>query len=215
MGMGAVMIEHHEQRVDFENGYVIANREDTAGYQDLEFSEYTREGTLYRRQRLLYNIQYDYIRTQDWRGETLIRDRIEGMDHYGHLQWEYGAYPPEGWVNPYPDNYEPVKPEGADIFHTEGISFSVYFGWSKMSARANLYIWDDLDEFHRPDMDNLITQIEPAPAWYIQECQEYWKNKENFTKYNAAEAAKQRVKALRKHGKKIGVNIPIDPRFID
>lgn len=84
-----------------------------------------------------------------------------------------------------------------------------------MSARANLYIWDDLDEFHRPDMDNLITQIEPAPAWYIQECQEYWKNKENFTKYNAAEAAKQRVKALRKHGKKIGVNIPIDPRFID
>ena len=208
--------EHHYQRIDLETGYYIeATRDDTDEMQDLRVKTYGPDGNLIREKRIVYNIQYDYCRSQEWINSILIDDDIIPCESYGHLQWEYGAYPPEGWTNPYPDNYEPVKPEGADIFHTEGISFSVYFGWSKMSARANLYIWDDLDEFHRPDMDNLITQIEPAPAWYIQECQEYWKNKENFTKYNAAEAAKQRVMALRKHGKKIGVNIPIDSRFID
>ena len=119
--------EHHYQKIETPTGYLIATREDTEKYQDLDIREYTPDGELYAEQRILYNIQYDYIRTQDWRGETLIRDRIEGMDHYGHLQWEYGAYPPEGWVNPYPDNHEPVRPEGADMFHTEGIAFIVSF----------------------------------------------------------------------------------------
>lgn len=218
MGMGTMIMktEHHEQRVDFENGYVVAKREDTAGYQDLCIEEYTDAGRLYKKTRLLYNIQYDYLRQQVWRDKTNISDYIEGMDRYGHLQYEYGAYPPEGWVNPYPDNHELVRPEGADIFHTEGLSFNIYFGWVHHSASVNIYIRDDLDEFHRPIMENLITQIEPAPPWYIQKYQDYEKNEaKKFVNFDRVQARKKRMEALRKHGRKIGVDIPIDPRFID
>ena len=208
--------EHHEQRIDFENGYIIATREDTEKYQDLDIKEYTSDGELYTEQRILYNIQYDYIRSQDWLGKTLIHDAIQGMDTYGHLQSEYtegGLTSPEDWVNPYPDNHEPVRPEGADMFHTEGISFVVSFPKTRMSARANLYIYDDLDDYHRQSLDNLITHIHPSIPWLIEE--EEKESEAALGKYNANEARRRRLEALEKHGKKIGVDIPIDPRFID
>lgn len=207
--------EHHEQRVDFANGYVIAKRTDTTVYQESEITEYTDKGGVYRKQRLLYNIQYDYIRMQEWTADGMTADYIEGMHHYGHLQWEYGAYPPEGWTNPYPDNYEPVKPEGADIFHTEGISFSVYFGWVKALARVNMYIRDDLEEEHRKRMTNLITGVESASEWYIQTCQEDERERSKRPKFNPIEAAKKRKEAIQKHSKEIGATIPYDPLFMD
>ncbi len=111
--------EHHYQRVDFENGYIEATREDTNELQDLRVKAYIPDGTLTREKRMMYNIQYDYFRSKEWINGILVRDAIIPCDSYGYLQWEYGAYPPEGWTNPYPDNYEPVKPEGADKFHSQ------------------------------------------------------------------------------------------------
>lgn len=207
-------MKHHYQRIDTETGCIIATREDTEEFQDLEITEYTRGGVMYSKQRIIYNIQYDYIRSQDWHGKDLIHDAIKGLCSYGHLQYEYGNYPPEGWVNPYPDNYEPVKPEGADMFHTEGIAFLVSFHVARINAHANFYILEDLDEFHQPVMENLITQIRPATPRDIEK----WRKEEEEllkTPFDPHLARDKRLVNLGKQCKEIGVDIPIDPRFID
>ena len=208
--------EHHYQKIETPTGYLIATREDTEKYQDLDIREYTPEGDLYFEKRIIYNIQYDYIRSQAWQGGKLTYDAIKGMDTYGHLQYEYtaGGIPaPEGWVNPYPDNHEPVRAEGSDMFRSQGIAFIVSFRKARINAHANIYIWDVLDDYYHDWMANLITNIEPATPRDIEDWQK--EDEEELGEYSAAEAAKQRMKALRKHGRKIGVDIPIDPRFID
>lgn len=211
--------EHHEQRVDFDNGYVIAKRTDTAAYQDLEITEYTRDGGVYRKHRILYNIQYDYIRSQEWLWGKMIRDAIQGMDHYGHLQMEYtegGLTPLDDWINPYPDNHEPVRPEGADIWRSEGISFFTEFWIVKKTADVNFYIRDELDEYHRGELTNLITGIHPMNKWIIEKYQEEEAERSrNHVKFNPIEAAKKRKEAIQKHSKEIGVTIPYDPLFMD
>ena len=208
--------KHHYQRVNTKTGYLIATRDDTEKYQDLNIREYTPDGDLYFEKRILYNIQYDYIRSQEWFRGKPIRDAIQGLDTYGHLQYEYteGGIPaPEGWTNLYPYNHEPVKKEGADMFHSEGHAFFVSFTKAGVNANVNLCIWDHLDTYHRGEMGDLITNIKPAPKWVIED--EEKENTAALESFNPIAAAQKRLKAIRKHSKKIGVNIPYDPLFMD
>lgn len=62
-------------------------------------------------------------------------------------------------------------------------------------------------------MTNLITKIEPATAWEIEE--EEKANETALQNFDPIIAAKQRFKEIRKHSKKIGVEIPYDPFFMD
>ncbi|MCQ2355909.1 MAG: hypothetical protein MJ014_02655, partial [Methanocorpusculum sp.] len=87
------------------------------------------DGKLVREIRIVYNIQYDYWRRQEWKAGALIYDSLgsKGEGDTGHLQWEYSLQePPDDWKNPYPDNYEPAKKEGCDMFHWEGYKFDAY-----------------------------------------------------------------------------------------
>ncbi len=140
------MNEHHTQRIDFgENGYIEATRDDTEELQDLHLKAYMPDGTLVRELRVLYNIQYDYERRQKWKGGVLISDFLGSSEGYGHLQWEYSLQdPPDYWKNPnYPDNYEPVKREGCDMFHLHGYEFTASLCENKVKATMNCYIRKD------------------------------------------------------------------------
>ncbi len=155
--------EHHHQRVDLESGYIEATRDDTDEYQDLRVKAYINDGQQVYEGRFIYNIQYDYYRRREWYDELLTQDELFTGQSYGHLQEEFAGlkYPPEGWVNPYPDNYEPVKKEGADIFHREGrgLCISIYLKTHEIRANVNFYIWNDLENWRKTDK-NLITDID-------------------------------------------------------
>lgn len=210
--------EHHYQRVDFENGYIEATRDDTDELQDLRVKAYLPDGTLIQESRLVYNIQYDYCRRQDWKSGVMIKDIIIPHHAYGHLQWEFSLQPPppDDWVNPYPDNYEPVKPEGADMFHREGLGYGFICFEMNITADVNFYIWEDLEERRKQEM-NLITEAEitaPCDQWIVDK----WRKEEEErlkTPFDPARARDMRLVNLGKQCKEIGVNIPIDPRFID
>lgn len=210
--------EHHSQRVDLETGYIEATRDDTDEYQDLRVKAYTPDGTLIQESRIIYNVQYDYSRRQEWRNSVLIDDRVIPHHAYGHLQWEFSLQPPppEDWVNPYPDNYEPVKPEGADMFHREGLGYGFICFEMNITADVNFYIWEDLEEWRKQGM-NLITDAEitaPYDQWIVDK----WKQEEEERLKNPFDpraARDMRLVNLGKQCKEIGVNIPIDPRFID
>ena len=210
--------KHHYQRVDFENGYIEATRDDTDEMQDLRVKACMPDGTLIRETRIMYNIQYDYCRWQEWINGIMIDDDILTHHAYGHLQWEFSLQPPppDDWVNPYPDNYEPVKPEGADMFHREGLNYGFICYELNIKARVNFYIWDDLEEWRKQGM-NLLTEAkhpDPPSQWIYDE----WKQEEEErlkTPFDPARARDMRLVNLGKQCKEIGVNIPIDPRFID
>ena len=209
--------EHHYQRVDFENGYIEATRDDTDEMQDLRVKAYGPDGTLIREKRMMYNIQFDYFRCQEWVNGILVRDDIIPDDSYGHLQWEFSLQPPpDDWVNPYPDNYEPVKPEGADMFHSQGITFAPDFYELNVGAHVNFYIWEDLEEERKNGM-NILTNVEKVRPCE-QEIVDRWKREEEErmkTPFDAALARDMRLVNLGKQCKEIGVEIPIDPMFID
>ena len=148
--------KHHYQRIDVENGCVQITRDDTDETQELRINAYGKDGTLIKSARHLYNIKYDYFRRQTWKGAALIQDEIPLSYGYGHLQWEFSLQlPPDDWVNPYPDNYEPVKPEGADMFHREGLNYGFICYELNIKARVNFYIWDDLEEWIKQEMNLL------------------------------------------------------------
>lgn len=210
--------EHHYQRVDFENGYIEATRDDTDEMQDLRVKACMPDGTLIRETRIMYNIQYDYCRWQEWINGIMIDDDIIPHESYGHLQWENveGQSMGEDWVNPYPDNYEPVKPEGADMFHSQGFNYGFICYEMNVEADVNFYIWDDLEEERKKDL-NILTNVEKVRL-YEQEIVDEWKQEEEErlkTPFDPARARDMRLVNLGKQCKEIGVNIPIDPRFID
>jgi len=155
------MNEHHTQRTDFgEHGYLEATRDDTDEIQDLRLKAFLPAGQLARELRVVYNIQYDYSREQIWKSGELIIDYLDSIEGYGHLQWENsveGGGPDPDWVNPYPDNYEPVKPEGCDMFHRHGYEFPAFFYENKVKAKMNCYILKDLEAWKKPAEINLIT----------------------------------------------------------
>lgn len=207
-------VKHHYQRVDLgENGYLEATRDDTDEIQDLHFAAYLKDGTKTREVHVMYNIQYDYSRHQLWRYGVLIKDSIVPDISYGHLQEEFSIMPPEWWVNPYPDNFEPVKPEGADIFHCEGRKLEITLLEHKMTAELNFYIFEDLQEWRKPDM-NLITGMSKMSQDYFDyklECEQ----EQLKTPFDPVKARADRIDRCKWQENYIGVKIPYDPRFID
>lgn len=213
--------EHHTQRLDFgKNGYIEATRDDTDEIQDFRLKAFCPGGTLVRELRVVYNIQYDYYRRQKWKAGELFHDFLLSGEGYGHLQWEnsVGEMGPD-WVNPYPDNYEPVKPEGCDMFHHQGYEFPASLYENKIDANMNCYIRKDLNAWKKPDEITLITNAHVVTHWYsldfferayASECEELAKHP-----FNPAEARQKRLEFLESYGKVIGVEIPYDPRFID
>ena len=213
--------EHHTQRLDFgKNGYIEATRDDTDEIQDFRLKAFCPDGTLIRELRIVYNIQYDYSRRQKLKAGEIIYDSLGSIEGYGHLQWEYTQLtPPEGWVNPYPDNYEPVKPEGCDMFHHHGYEFTASLYENKLKALMNCYIRKDLDAWKKPDEITLLTNAHVVTHWheveffeeaYASECERLAKHP-----FNPDEARQKRLEFLKTYSKVIGVTIPYDPRFID
>lgn len=215
------MNEHHTQRIDFgENGYIEATRDDTDEIQDLRLKAFLPDGQLARERRVVYNIQYDYSREQTWKSGVLITDYLDSIEGYGHLQMEYSwQNPPEGWVNPYPDNYEPVKREGCDMFHQHGYEFNAYLYENKVKATMNCYILKDLEAWKKPAEINLITDAHVVTFWdeveSIEEGFASERERLEKTPFNPDQARKKRLEFLETYGKVIGVTIPYDPRFID
>jgi len=213
--MTQVQVDHHYQRVDLgENGYLEATRDDTDEIQDLHFAAYLKNGTKTREVHAMYNIPYDYSRHQLWRYDVLIEDYIVPHISYGHLQEEYSMMePPEWWVNPYPDNFEPVKPEGADMFHWEGKKMGITLLEHKITAELNFYIFEDLQECRKPDM-NLITCVREMSQDYFD-----WKmegeQEQLETPFDPVKARNDRIDSCKWQENYIGVPIPYDPRFID
>ena len=213
------MNEHHTQRLDFgENGYLEATRDDTEDLQDFHLKAFMPDGKLVREIRILYNIQYDYKRRQEWKNGVLIEDDILPGHGYGHLQWEnsVGGMGPD-WDNPYPDNYEPVKKEGCDMFHWEGYKSPASLYENKVKAEMNCYILKDLEAARKPA--NLLTDAHVVTMWreveflekyFASECERLAKNP-----FNPELARKKRLEFLESYGKVIGVTIPYDQRFID
>ena len=202
--------KHYTQHVDLDNGYLEASRDDTDEIQDLHFAAYLMDGSLPRKIRKIYNIQYDYSRYQEWKYGVLIEDCIVLGHRYGHLM-EEGCSPTS-----YPDNFEPVKPEGAEMFHLEGIRSSVVLLEHKTDVELNFYIFDDLEEWRKPGM-NLITHIcpmKPYEQWYYDS----WEKREleRLKKpFDPEQARKDRIEDCKRHEKEICTTIPLDPRFID
>ena len=214
--------EHHTQRIDFgENGYLEATRDDTEEIQDFHLKAFLQDGKLAREIRIVYNIQYDYCRRQEWKAGALIYDSLRSIEGYGHLQWEYSLQdPPDYWKNPhYPDNYEPVKKEGCDMFHLHGYEYPASLCENKVKATMNCYIRKDLQAWKKPAEINIITDAHVATRWPEVESLERLSaaEEENLTKnpFNPELARKKRLEFLEPHGEVIGVTIPYDSRFID
>ena len=224
--------KHHYQRIDVENGYIQITRDDTDETQELRINAYGKDGTLIKSARYLYNIQYDYFRRQTWKGAALIQDEIPLSCGYGHLQWEFGAYPPEGWKNPYPDNYEPINPKGTYIFrHHGGI---VSFSCVELCISVYLNIsGDELDE-DRKDALSLVNKVDWLNPLYTDDEREA--EQKAIRNFDPEQARRQRIEGIKlntqylrcelekpdyqnavkaAHAKEIDIEIPLDPRFID
>ena len=234
--------EHHTQRIDFgENGYLEATRDDTEELQDLHLKAFLQDGTLVREIRILYNIQYDYDRRQHWKAGELITDYLDSIEGYGHLQWEnsVGVKDPD-WKNPYPDNYEPVKREGCDMFHLHGYEYPAYLYENKIIATMNCYIRKDLQAWKKPAEINIITDAHVATMWDEVEAIEegFASESERLAKnpFNPEQARKKRINEIKRinqylrcefesdkylksikanHEKDLDIEVPLDPRFID
>ena len=225
-------IEHHYQRIDVENGYIQITRDDTDETQELRINAYGKDGTLIKSARRLYNIKYDYFRYQTWKGAAPIQDEIPISYGYGHLQWEFGAYPPEDWVNPYPDNYEPINPKGTYIFRNHGKFCSFSCIELDVSFDAEICNWEELDEDRKNGVNPLVQDYRPMnPTDRDRE-----EEQEAIRKFDPKKAREERLKMLEintrylrcefekpeyqaavkaAHGKEIDIQIPYDPRFID
>lgn len=211
---GHMTTEHHTQRIDLAKGYIVATREDTDELQDLRIKAYFSDGTQIQELRLIYNIQYDYCRRQEWKKGVMLVDEIITHYAYGHLQWEYGAYPPEGWKNPYPDNFEPVKPEGADMFHSEGWGSGFICPELEYYGFGEFYIWDDLCDWKKQKLQKniLITDtMNPTKYPEIARCEE-----KLAKTFDPQKARDMRLFNLGRQSMEICFEkLPIDPRFID
>ena len=207
--------EHHTQRIDLAKGYIEATREDTDELQDLRIKAYLPDGKLIQELRLIYNIQYDYCRRQEWKRGVMFRDELITHYAYGHLQWEYSEqYPPDDWINPYPDNFEPVKPEGADMFRHEGWGSGFVCPELEYYGFGEFYIWDDLEEWKKQEIQkNILTPATMKTTEYpeIAQCVE-----KLLKSFNPQKARDMRLFNLGRQSMEICFEkLPIDPRFID
>ena len=226
--------KHHYQRVDLENGYLQATRDDTDELQDFRINAYLKDGSLVKSGRYQYNLQYDYMREQIWKNGVLIKDEISICGHsYGHLQWEHseGGMRPD-WDNPYPDNYEPVKPEGTKMFHEEGILYPFFCIEFNVRAYLNFDIWEDLQDWRKPRR-NLITGVhlmDPRDIRKIDgddlETQKNFDPKKarekrinaikQYSQYFRCEGDEEYLESIKaNHEKDLDIEVPMDPRFID
>lgn len=102
------------------------------------------------------------------------------------------------------------------MFHREGLNYGFISTELKITARVNFYIWDDLENWRKQGM-NLITNVEPATPhrqWFFDDAEKT--EKERLKKpFDPHHARDMRLINLGKQCKEIGVEIPIDPRFID
>ena len=225
---------HHYQRIDVENGYIQATRDDTDETQELRINAYGKDGTLIKSARHLYNIKYDYFRDQVWKGAALIKDEIDPSYGYGHLQWEnsVGEMGPD-WENPYPDNYEPVKQEGTMMFHNQGAMCSFFCVELDVSCEMNFYIWEKLEDVRKEGL-NLLTDITPMDRHFIDSDRE--EEQKAIRNFDPEKARRQRIEEIKRntqylrcelekpdyqnavraaHAKEIDIEVPLDPRFID
>ena len=229
-------IDHHYQRIDVENGYIQVTRDDTDETQELRINAYGKDGTLIKSARHLYNIKYDYFRDQVWKGAAPILDEIPISYGYGHLQWEdvYGEKLfDEDWENPYPDNYEPVNPNGTYIFRHYDTWSSFFCIELDVSCDVNICNGKELDEDEK-QVVNLVKGVRPMDPPYI----DYYREKEQkaIRAFDPKKAREERLKMLKTntrylrcelekpeyraavraaHAKEIDIEIPFDPRFID
>ena len=225
--------KHHYQRINAENGCVQITRDDTDETQELRINAYGKDGTLIKSARYLYNIQYDYFRRQTWKGAALIQDEIPLSCGYGHLQWEFGAYPPEGWKNPYPDNYEPLNPKGTYIFRHHDTWSSFFCVELNTTFDVNTCNWEELNE-GGTELLNLVKNVRPMNPRDIDYYQET--EQEAMKNFDPKKARQQRIEETKRntqylrcefekpeyrkavkaaHAKEIDIEIPLDPRFID
>ena len=177
-------------------------------------------GRQVRERRVVYNIQYDYYRWQTWKSGELIDDILSSVEGYGHLQWENSeGEMPSDWKNPYPDNYEPVKPDSCDMFHRYGYEFNASLYENKVKAKMNCYILNDLEEWKKPAEINLITDAHVVTLWheveFLEECAASERKRLEKNPFNPEQTRKKRLEFLESYSKVIGIPIPYDPRFID
>ena len=226
--------KHHYQRIDVENGYIQITRDDTDETQELRINAYGKDGTLIKSARHLYNIKYDYFRDQTWKGAAPVKDEIPISIGYGHLQWEFGAYPPEGWENPYPDNYEPVNPNGTYLFRHQGILCTFDCVELDVTLHARICNWETLDECRKGGLSPHVRDYRPMNPRYIDDYRD--EEQKAIRNFDPEQARRQRIKKIKgntrylrcefekpdyqnavkaAHAKEIDIEIPLDPRFID
>ena len=229
-----VITEHHYQRIDLEDGYLQATRDDTSELQDFRINAYWKDGTLIKSARRLYNIKYDYFRYQTWKGAAPIQDEIPTSFGYGHLQWEnsVGEMGPD-WENPYPDNYEPVKPEGNMMFHNQGARCSFFCVELDVSCDLRFYIWEDIEEVRKKGL-KILTDVRHMDRHFVDSDRE--EEQEAIRNFDPEQARRQRIEGIKlntqylrcelekpdyqnavraAHAKEIDIEVPLDPRFID
>lgn len=211
--------EHHAQSVDIGGIHLVAMRDDRDGIQDFRLTALASDSRRRIREwRIVYNIQYDYYRQQEWKADVLIYDALTSGNGYGHLQWENSVGGMgTNWKNPYPDDHEPVKKEGCDMFRQEGYMFDAFIFENMVKATMNCYIYDDLEEWRKHDL-NLITEAHVVTGRDMTILEEWAKAEEKELKkcpFDMNTARAKRVLFFDEYSKDIGVTVPYDPRFID
>jgi len=199
--------EHLYQRVDLEgNCYIEATRDDTDEIQDCHYSVW-KNGKKIHEGWVTYNIQYDYIRSRKWWHGKLIYDYLDSDRTYGHLAEEFAGYPPED--GGYPNDWEEVTPRGSDYFRQHGVSGAVPLVLEcNVRFGIRFYITKEL----RRNPLSLIGSVESLTPSDIKMIE---LDKRTYVKTTPEERRAERIEFIQEHSKEIGVEIPLDPRFID
>ena len=204
-----IQAEHYYQRVDLEgNCYIEATRDDTNDIQDCHYSVWKDSKKIHEGW-ITYNIQYDYIRCRKWWHGKLFYDYLKSDNTYGHLAEEYSYLPPDDpdW-EPYPNNWEPVTPRGTDYFREHGVGTVAIVLECNVCFNIRFFITEKLKENHQ----DIICGIEPLEPHDLEVVE---LNKRTYEKETPDERREERIKFLKWHSGEIGVEIPLDPRFID
>ena len=202
-----IQAEHRYQRVELEDCYIEATRDDTAEIQDCHYAVW-KNGRKIVEGWVTYNIQYDYCRIRKWWHGKLCYDYLDSDETYGHLAYEYWLMPsPDGR---YPGNWEPVTPQGSDYFRHHGVS-----GGSTMVLECNVSF--SISFFRRDTLTecpivDVIDCVEPLTPDDIERVKYAIESHEEHT---FEELKEKRINCLREFSTYIGVEIPYDPRFID
>jgi len=202
-----IQAEHLYQRVDLErNCYIEATRDDTDEIQDCHYSVW-KNGRKILEGWITYNIQYDYIRLREWWHGKLCYDYLKSDNTYGHLAEEFAGYPPED--GGYPNDWEPVTPRGSDYFRQHGVSGTAPIVLEcNVSFGIRFYVTQDLTE----NPQSLISSVNTLTPY---ECSIVNDEMRAYVKCTPERRKERRIEFIQEHSKEIGVEIPLDPRFID